>query len=224
MVVLTPPNEGTKRESEYRFRAEGRNWLTFQRLRLPTGEEAKTLAGEWRLEVALDGSPVGTRVFQFEATSIRLRTEAMLFITEGRGDPEGPGGGYRWTQEVRVLESAKKASSLAGRVLRDELARRFPHITGPAPAQEVSGASLVINPILRFPPDLGIPSRLDLEISHPATGASRNFVFTSTAGIERKGNLGTMHFDVAAADLAFQAASNPEVLDFLRTLTQAEPE
>jgi hypothetical protein len=35
---------------------------------------------------------------------------------------------------------------------------------------------------------------------------------------------GSVDFGVATAALAFQAAFSPEVLEYLRTMTQAEPE
>jgi hypothetical protein len=223
-VVLRPPAETATKQSQYRFRAESQSWITFQRFALPSADEARALAGEWRIEVALDDSPVGMRTFQFEAASIRLRTDAILFITEGMGDPESAGGGYRWTGESRVLQATKDAALRAGQVLRDELLRRFPRVVGPAALQDASGATLVIHPILRFPPNLSIPSRLEMEVSRPATGEKRKFIFRSTVGIERVADLGTMYFSLAATDLAFQAASNPEVLDYFVQATGATPQ
>jgi hypothetical protein len=223
-VTLNPPSEGVKRESEYRFRAERGGWITYQRFSLPTGDEAKSLAGKWRVEVALNGSPVGTRSFQFDAASIRLRTAARLLLAEGSADHETATGNYVWRYQYAAREAVKSSAQVAGRALRDELSRRFPDVTGPGPVGEAPGSSVVLNPLLRMSPNPSIPSRMELEIRQPETGQRRLFTFKSTAGSEFTGGTGTLSFDVAGADLGLQAGLNPEVLDFLIHLTNATPE
>jgi len=223
-VAVTPPNLGAKQQSEHQFRAEGTNWVTFQRFSLPSGEDAKSLAGEWQVEVALNGALAGTRTFQFDAASIRLRTEAKLYIAEGKADHETAPGDYVWRNQYAVREQVKGAALVAGQVLRDDLSRRFPDVTGPAPMQEASGDSIILTPVLRLSPNPGIPSRMELEILQPGTGQRRVFEFRSTAGNEFSGGSGRVYFSVASADLAFQAGSSREILDFLVQATKATPE
>jgi hypothetical protein len=223
-VTVTPPSQGAQRKSEYRFRPENVHSLTIQPFRLPTGEEARSQAGEWRVEVALNGSPVGTRSVLFEASSIRLRTEAKLYIAEGIADPEAATGDYIWLNQYAAREMMKATASVTGRALRDELGRRFPDVMGPGPMQAAGGLSIVLNPVLRMSPNPSIPSRLELEIHQPGTGERRVFEFKSTAGSEYGGGSGRVYFSVAAADLALQAGSSPEVLDFLIRLANATPE
>ncbi len=223
-AVLRAPSGTIAQESEQRFRTEQRDWGMYHRLGFPWGEEAKSLGGEWRVELYLNDAAVGSRTLVFEPTNIRLRTDARLFIGEVRSDSEAAPGDYMWTQQYSALEAAKASGQLVGRVLREELARRFPDVAGPGPIPEGSGTSLVIIPTVRFSPNPDMSSRLELEITRSQTGTKRKFIFKSTAGIEKAGTGGRVYLSIAAADLAIQAGMSSEVLDFLIHMTNATPE
>lgn len=223
-VVLRTPAGIVHREREYRFRAEASSWLTSQRIELPQREAAQPLAGRWEVEVSLDGKPVGRRAFTFDSSNIRLRTDAQLVIVQGKVDPEAVGGEWRWLHPSSVLENAKAASRMLALVLRDELARRFPHVDGPRVVQEASDATVLLTTTLLASPGIDADSRLELEILHLPTKTLRKFHLATAAGRERFGRGSRFSWNVAAADLATKAASSPEVLEFLVRTTQAVSE
>jgi hypothetical protein len=163
---------------------------------------------------------VGRRSFTFDPSSIRLRTDKKLVIVHGTPHPTNVSGGWRWTHEYDVHEGRKAALRRVGVVMRDELARRFPTVNGPQDAPADRDEDIILRPLLDIPPDLDLEPRLELEVTHLATKTLRKFTFKTSAGREHR----TMYFSVAAADLAVQAASSPEVLEFLVSVTQAVPE
>jgi hypothetical protein len=223
-VVLRSPGGTVHREREYRFRAEASSWLTGQRIELPRGEAAKPLGGRWEVEVSLDAKPVGRRTFTFDPSSIRLRTDARLVIAQGKGDIVRSPGEWRSLEPYAQLERTKAALGTLGVVLRDELARRFPHVEGPRTTLEASDATVLLTPSLIVLPDLDADSRLELEVVHLPTKDARKFHFKTSAGREKLGYEGFLNFTVEGADLAVKAASSPDVLEFLVSATQAVPE
>jgi hypothetical protein len=224
-IALRTPNGSIHRESVYRFRSEGSSWLTLQPVELPQGDSAQPLAGRWEVEVSLDDAPVGRRAFTFDPGSVRLRTKAQLAIVHGRQDHELATGDWTWTSSrYGVLEHVKAAMSILGVVLRDELARRFPDVKALAAGSDVGDATVLLTAHLGVSPNPDIYSRLDLEVVHLPTNAARKFQFKSRAGYEQRGMGGARHFGIDATDLAFQAASNRELLEFLVGVTQAVPE
>lgn len=223
-VVLRTPSGAVHREREYRFRAEAASLITGQGIELPRGDAAKHLAGRWEVEVALDGRSAGRRAFPFDPSSIRLRTDARLVIMEGKGSFEGHPGEWRWRAPYAAVERSKAALGTLGVVLRDELARRFPHVEGPRTTQEASNATVLLTPSLVVSPDLDADSRLELEVVHLPTKDARKFHFKTSTGREKRGYAGSLNFTAEGADLAVKAASSPEVLEFLVSATQAVPE
>lgn len=223
-VVLLTPTETIHRQSDYRFQAQASSWWTVQRLELPQGETARALSGAWQVEVLLDKTRIGRRAFTFDPGSIRLRTNARLVIVQGKDDPEVATGDWFWQHRAAAMESVKASHAILGVVLRDELARRFAYVDGPGGTQGMSDATILITTNLGISPNPGANSRLELEVAHIPTRIVRKYTFRTSAGYEPRGTSGVTHFDVAAADLAFQAASSTEVLEFLITSTQALPE
>ncbi len=223
-VVLSTPGGSPYREREYRFRAEGSSWSTGEPMALPQREAAHPLAGRWQVEVFLDGAPVGRRTFTFDPSSIRLRTDARLVIVQGKDDPEVSSGDWHWRDRFAALENTRAAHAILGIVLRDELIRRFPNVDAPMGAQGISDATILLTTNLRISPNPGTDSHLELEVAHIPTRIMRKYIFKTSAGYEQRGQSGVRYFHVDAADLAFQAASSPEVLDFLIASTQAVPE
>jgi len=223
-VVLLTPTETIHGQSDYRFQAQESSWWTVQRLELPQGETARALSGAWQVEVLLDKTRVGRRAFTFDPSSIRLRTNARLVIVQGKDDPEVASGDWHWRYRAAAMESVKASHAILGAVLRDELARRFPYVDCPGGTQGITDATLLITTNLGISPNPGTDSRLELEVAHIPTRIVRKFSFRTSAGYEPRGTSGVTHFNVAAADLAFQAASSPEVLDFLIASTQAVSE
>ena len=221
-VALRTPAGTIHAERELPTSATTAGWFTGYRFALPQGEDAKAVAGVWQVEVALDGAPVGRRAFTFDPSNIRLRTEARLLILQGKDDPEMASGDWIWRDRIGVLENIRAAHAILGSVLRDELARRFPHVDGPQESAAGADATILVRTNLAVSPNLDIPSRLTVEVVHVSAQSGRTFQFRSWAGNDRvsKG----LNFGNAAADLAFQAAVNSEFVQFLATITQAVPE
>ena len=223
-AILHPPDGSVYREREYRFRAEGPSWSTFQPFDLPQGEASRGLAGHWQVEVTLGGTPVGRRTFTLDPGSIRLRTDARLVVVHGRVLPwQGPGD-WRWDYEFAALENLKATLIRVEAALRDELARRFPHVDGPMPRPEASDTAVLLTPTLVLSANPENDSRLELDIVNLLTKSVRKFNLKTSAGVAKHGMSGSLNFGVAGADLALRAVSNPEVLEFLISTTSAVPE
>ncbi len=218
-VTLRTPAGAIYRERELPTSATKAEWFTGYRLALPQGEDAKALAGVWQVEVALDGARVGRRAFTFDPSDIRLRTAARVLILQGRDDPEVGSGDWYWPDRMTALEHSRTAHAILGGVLRDELARRFPEVDGPRQAATGADATILVRTNLGLSPNLDMPSRLTVEVARAGTQTTRTFQFRSWAGGDRVSR--RLDFGIAAADLAFQAAANPEFLLFLVTITQA---
>lgn len=223
-VVLLTPTGTIHWQSDYLFQAQASSWLTIQRLELPQGETARALSGAWQVEVLLDKTRVGRRAFTFDPRSIRLRTIARIVIVQGKDDPEVATGDWHWRNRAAAMESVKGSHAILGVVLRDELNRRFPYVDGPGRTQGISDATLLLTTNLGISPNPGTDSRLELEVAHIPTRIVRKFFFKASAGLEQRGSYMVRHHNVDAADLAFQAASSAEVLEFLITSAQAVPE
>jgi hypothetical protein len=133
-------------------------------------------------------------------------------------------GDWHWRNRTAAMENVKAAQTILGVVLRDELARRFPNVDTPSQTQGITDATHLLTTNLGISPNPGTDSRLELEVAHIPTRIVRKFMFKTSAGVEQIGTYITRHFGVDAADLAFRAASSPEVLDFLIASTQAVPE
>jgi hypothetical protein len=123
------------------------------------------------------------------------------------------------------MESAKSALAMLGVALRDELARRFAHVDGPRRTSETSDATVLLTPTFLISPNPSMDSHLELEAVHVPTKTVREFHLKTAVGVERGPTESAVRsFNAAAADLALQAASSPEVLEFLVSVTQAVPE
>jgi hypothetical protein len=122
------------------------------------------------------------------------------------------------------LENSRAAHAILGVVLRDELTRRFLNVDAPRGTQGISDATILLTTNLGISPNPGTDSRLELEVAHIPSKIVRKYIFKTWAGLEHRGPTMVRHYNVDAADLAFQAASSPEVLDFLIASTQAVPE
>jgi hypothetical protein len=225
-VTLRTPAGALHEEREYRFEAKDSSWHTGHRFTLPQGAAAQRLAGAWQVEAALGGTTAGHRAFTFDPSSIRLRTDARVLIVQGTYDPEAATGDWHWRDRFGALENVKAAHAILGIVLRDEFARRFPTVAGPQPEPPpaTSDATVLLRTKLKASPNPSAESELVLEAVNVPTQTTRTFHFRSSAGKEGGGTSSNIYFFVAAADLAFQAAASPEVLEFLRTVTQAVPE
>ncbi len=223
-VVLLTPTGTIHRQSEYRFQAQNSSWWTVQRLELPQGETARALSGAWQVEVLLDKTRVGRRAFTFDPSSIRLRTDARLVIVQGKDDPEVAAGDWHWRYRSAAMENIRAAHAILGVVLRDELTRRFTNVDAPRGTEGISNATLLLTTNLGVSPNPGTDSRLELEVAHLPSKIVRKFTFKTSAGVEHRGPSMARHYNVDAADLAFQAASNAAVLEFLIASTQAVPE
>ena len=221
-VALRTPAGAIHGERELPTSATTTEWFTGYRLALPQGGDAKALAGVWQVEVSLDGVPVGRRAFTFDPRDIRLRTAARLLILQGRDEPEAASGDWFWPDRSGVLVHLRTAHAILGVVLRDELARRFPQVEGPQPAAAGADATILVRTNLAVSPNMDMPSRLTIEVVHVPTQSTRAFQFQSWAGTDRVYR--RLSFGIAAADLAFRAAADPEFLQCLATTAQAVPE
>ncbi len=221
-VTLRIPAGAIHSERELPTIATKTEWFTGYRLALPQGEEAKTLAGVWQVEVALDGVPVGRRAFTFDPSGIRLRTTVRVLIIQGEDDPEVASGDWVWRDRTTILKHIRMAHAILGAVLWDELARRFPQVDRPQQIAASADATILVRTTFHMSPNPDMPSRLTVEVVHVPTQTARTFQFRSWSGFDRVSR--STNFVIAAADLAFQAAANPEFLQFLVTITQAVPE
>ena len=181
-LVLRTPGRSIHQESKRQCRAGSPLSVTGLAAMLPQGEEARSLEGLWSVEVSLDGAQVGERTFIFDPGSIRLRTDASLLILPGKQDFEVAAGGYLWQQQYRARESAKAALTLLHRALRDELARRFPHVEMASPEMGTAIGMVLLTPMLQISPTPGIDSRLDLELLHQPTQTVRRFRWRTSVG------------------------------------------
>jgi hypothetical protein len=221
-VALRNPVGAIYSESDFQTNATRASWVTGHRFALPDGETANALAGNWAVEVALDGKPVGRRTFIFDARNVRLRTAARVLIVQGSNDAEAGAGDWMWTHQAAVLENIQAAHTVLGIALRDELVRRFPRVDGPVPSTTAGDATILIRTKLAISPNSSVGSRATLEVVHLPTRTSRTFQFRSTAGTDQV--TGGVYFGVAAADLAFQAVASEEFIGHLMSATQATPE
>ena len=227
VIALRTPSGNLREERHRSFEARQSLWMTGERfLLLPSAEDAHRLAGLWRVEVTLGGTAVGHRTFTFDPSNIRLRTEARVLIIQGTDDPEVATGDWGWSNRFAALEAVKAAHAMLGVVLRDELARRFPHVNGPQqqPPAATSDATVLLRTKLGASPNPSAASELVLDVIHVPTQTTRTFRFRSSAGKEQGGMSSSNYLQLGAADLAFQAAASPEVLAFLMTATNAVPE
>ncbi|HSC71759.1 MAG TPA: hypothetical protein VLH58_10425 [Candidatus Methylomirabilis sp.] len=223
-VVLRTPGHAIHQEGKSQFRTKGPYWATGLVMRLPEGEVARPLEGRWSVEVSLDGKQVGERTFTFDPGSIRLRTGARLLILPGKQDFEAAAGDYIWLQEYGARESGKTALTLLRLALRDELARRFPHVELSGPAMDPGKATVLLTPMLAMSPNTAIEPRLSLVLTHVPTQTVRWLQWRTSVGHNVSLTSGSVNFALAALDLANQSASSPDLLDFLRTVTQATSE
>lgn len=223
-LVLRTPGHSIHQESRYLFRTEATQWATGLALKLPQGEAAQPLEGLWSVEVSLDGRKVGERTFSFDPGNIRFRTDARFLILPGKQDFEVAAGDYMWLQQYGVRESAKAALAMLHLALRDELARRFSHVEMSSPKLGTEMGTVLLTPMLQMSPTPGIDARLDLEVMHAPSQTVRRFQWRTSAGHNYTGNAVTVNFGLIAVDLANQASSSPELLEFLRAMTQATPE
>jgi len=221
-VALRTPAGAIHAEREFLTSVTKAPWVTGHRFTLPSDDDAKALAGKWAVEVILDGAPVGRRAFIFDPSSIRLRTDARVLIVQGTDDSEVAAGDWLWTQRAAALEHTKAAHTILGIALRDELARRFPRVDGPQQAAAGTDATILVRTKLGVSPNPSTDSRATLEVVHVPTQTARTFQFRSSAGTDHVS--GGRYFGVTAADLAFQAASSPEFIQYLISVTQASPE
>lgn len=145
-------------------------------------------------------------------------------IGQGKVIPwQGPGD-WQWKSQFAASENVKAALITVEVALRDELARRFPHVDGPRSDPEASHAAVLLTPTLVVSANPEVGTRLELDVLHLPTKSVRKFSLKTSAGIAQLGMSGRINFGVAAADLALQAASSPEILEFLITTTHAVPE
>jgi hypothetical protein len=142
-------------------------------------------------------------------------------ILQGPNDAEIGAGDWVWTHHAAVLEHIKTAHTILGIALSDELARRFPHVDGPQP-NTTTEATVLVRTKLGISPNSSVGSRAALEVVHVPTQTVRIFEFRSTAGTDQV--TGGVYFNVVAADLALQAAANPQFIQHLIAITQATPE
>lgn len=221
-VALRTPAGTIYTERDLPTSATKVDWFTGHRFALPQGEDAKALAGVWQVEVALDGVPVGRRAFTFDPNSIRFRTAAQLLVLQSTDDLEAAPGDWIWLNQAAAREHLRAAHALLGKVLRDELARRFPWVDGPQQAAASADATILVRTKLAVSPNPDMDSRLTVEVVHAPTQTMRTFQFRSSAGTDP---LSRSHwYGVTAADLAFQAAASSEVVGLLATTAQAVPE
>ena len=230
-VALRTAAGTLQEERERPFTATQSLWNTGHRFTLPQGPDAQRLAGVWHVEAALDGTAVGDRPFTFDPSSVRLRTDARIVIHHGTDDPELATGDWQWRDRFGALEDVKAAHAMLGFALRDELARRFPQVEGPQPKPAAAEATILILVGTKFSvsPNPDTDARLAVAVvamdaRHFRSPTTRTFLFRSSAGVEVMGVSRRRNIHLAAADLAFQAAASPEVLEFLMTATQAVPE
>jgi hypothetical protein len=200
--------------------------VSWNRFVLPKNEDAQRLAGPWQIEAFLGDAAVGHRTFTFDPSSIRLRTDARVLIVQGSDNPEVGPGDWRWRYEFATRENVKAAHNLRGVELRDELARRFPKVDGPQaqPPAAASDATALVRTKLGASPNPSADSELVVDVVHVATQTTRTFRFRSSAGKTGATPSSNIYLTVAATDLAFQAAADPDLLEFLRTATNAVPE
>lgn len=223
-IALRTPAGSMHNEQESRFRADATAWFMWHPLALPQGDEAQQSAGPWQADVSLDGTPVGRRTFILDPGSLRLRTEARVVILLGSDDPEAAAGDWMWLNRAAALEAVKAAHATLGIVLRDELARRFPHVDGPKQPPADPDASVLLRTNFTVSPNPDTDARLALDVVHVPTQSTRTFRYRSSEGIEQMGATRQRDDQIAAAHLAFQAAVDPELLEYLATLAKARPE
>jgi hypothetical protein len=223
-AALRTPTGTLHGEREYRFEAKDSLWVTVHLFTLPPGEEAQRLTGPWQIEAALGDATVGHRTFTFDPSSIRLRTDARVVILQGADDPDAASGDWTWLNRGAALEQIKAAHAILGIVLRNELARRFPRVEGPRQPSAESEATILVRTKFRISPNPDTDARLTVDVVRPPAQTGRTFLFRSSAGVELMGGTRNRNVPLAAMDLAFQAAANPEVLAFLMTATKAVPE
>jgi hypothetical protein len=183
-AVLRTPTGTLHGERELRFEAKDSLWATWHQFTLPQGEDAQRLAGPWLVEATLGDAAVGHRTFTFDPSNIRLRTEARVLIVQGADDPEVATGNWGWRNRFAALENVKAAHSMLGVVLRDELARRFPHVNGPQqqPPAATSDATMLLRTKLGASPNPSAASELVLDVIQVPTQTTRTFRFRSSAG------------------------------------------
>jgi hypothetical protein len=225
-IVLRTPSGAIHEERHHTFEAKDPLLVSWNRFVLPKGEDAQRLAGPWQIEAFLGAAAVGHRTFTFDPSSIRLRTDARVLIVPGTYDPELATGDWAWRERFGTMENIKAAHVLLGVVLRDELARRFPNVA--VTQQQVpaapSDATVLLRTKLRVSPNPSADSEVVVEALAVPTQTRRTFSFRSSAGKSGATPSSNIYLSVAAADLAFEAASNPDLLEFLRTATNAVPE
>lgn len=223
-VTLRTPAGNVHGERDYHIEAKQSLWSTWFRLPLPQGEDARRLAGTWRVEATLGGAAVGHRTFTFDPNSIRLRTDARVAIVQGTSDPDLAAGDWVWLNRAAALENIQAAHRVLGATLRDELARRFPHVEGPLQQPAESGTTILLRTKFSSSPSPNADARLDVDVVPAPPQMPRTFRFTSSAGVELMGQTRNRNSALAATDLAFQAIASQEFLDFLVTETKAVPE
>ncbi len=223
-VALRTPTGSLHAERDYRFEAPQSLVSTWFPFLLPQGDDAQRLAGSWRAEVTLGGMAVGHRVFTFDPRSIRVRTDAVVVIVRGTSDPELAAGDWIWLNRAAALENVQGAHDLLGVALRDELARRFPHVEGPQQQPAESGAAILVRTKFGSSPSPNADAHLEVNVVPAPPQMPRTFQFTSSAGVELMGQTRNRNSALAATDLAFQASASQELLDFLAAATKAVPE
>ncbi len=225
-IALRTPLGTLYEERHYPMETKDSSWVMGHGFVLPQREDIQRLAGLWQVEVTLGGTAVGHRAFTFDPSRIRLRTDARVVILQGADDPELATGDWLYRDRFAALENVKAAHAVLGVVVRDELARRFPHVDGPRqqPAEAASNATVLLRTKLGLSPNPDAASELVLDVVHVPTQTTRTFRFRSSAGKEKVGMSSSIYHGVTAADLAFQATASPEVLAFLMTATNAVPE
>jgi hypothetical protein len=223
-ILLQTPLGATYSERDYSFEAKETYWLTRNKFDLPQGADTQRLAGLWQIEAFLDGAAVGRRTFTFDPSSIRLRTDARIVIVQGTSDPELAAGDWVWLNRAAALEDIQAAHKLLGVTLRDELARRFPHVEGPLQQPTEGGAAILLRTKFSSSPSPNADAHLDVAVVPAPPQKPRTFRFTSSAGIELLGQTRKRNSALGATDLAFQAMASQEFLDFLVAATKATPE
>jgi hypothetical protein len=225
-IALRTPLGTLYEERHYTMEAKGPSWRTGHGFVLPKVGDIQRLAGLWQVEVTLGGTVVGHRAFTFDPSSIRVRTDVWVVLLQGTDDPDLATGDWQYRNRFAALEYVKAAHAILGVVLRDELARRFPHVDGPRqqPPADASNATVLVRTKLGLSPNPDAASELVLDVVHVPTQTTRTFRFRSSAGKAKVGMSSSNYHEVTAADLAFQATASPEVRAFLMTVTSAVPE
>jgi hypothetical protein len=129
-----------------------------------------------------------------------------------------------WLNRAAALEGVQGAHKLLGVTLRDELARRFPHVEGPVQQPAGSGTAILVRTKFSSSPSPNADARLDVDVVPTPPQTPQAFRFTSAAGIELMGQTRNRNSALAATDLAFQAIASQEFLNCLVAATKAVPE